>query len=480
MSSLRTLKNLPEWLELDYFQRPRAIKSLWKPVALAAFLAATAALLAVAIIHQTGSPRLASIYQAGPLSPAHALFADDCGKCHVESFRTWDRLRQFDSAVRSVSDETCQQCHAGPIHNGKQLVSTNCVSCHREHHGRAALTQVADVGCTSCHANLAAAVKSGEQPAFRDVVSWADHPPFARRWEGGPNDPGTIAFNHAVHLDPNGISTLEDPEAGDRRTVRKVLQCADCHQPDQAGRTMQPIRYASHCGSCHPLTVSLPIQTETEAARLALKQFRQTPAPHQEPEIVRAVLRDRLTELIKKTPELLRVEANPVDAPRPIPGTVPGRPETVSREEFDWVGKQLIEVEKPLFWSKSQAGCAYCHQRIGSEKPADGKLPQFARSQIDERKYADVGIRSEWFPHSRFKHDSHRMLTCTECHPAATSRLTSDVLLPEIDTCRRCHDAGRGSSGRTDCIACHGYHPSVGKRDFHGKLNIDQALHRER
>ncbi len=477
MSSLRTPKNLPEWLELDYHRRPRALKSLWKPLVLATLFGAAVVMLVLAVVQKQGSPRLASIYQAGPLSPAHALFNNDCGVCHVEGFRTGDRLLRLDSAIRSVSDETCQQCHAGPVHNAKQAHNTGCVSCHREHHGPAMLKQVADAGCTGCHAHLAAAVKRGGQPAFRDVARWADHPAFARRWEGAPADPGTVTFNHAVHLDPDGVSVLHDPDTpppADRRGQRKVLHCADCHQPDKAGRTMQPIRYASHCGDCHPLTVSVPIQAETEAAGLALKHFRQTPAPHQEPEIVRAVLRDRLTQLIQKTPDLLGVPSPSAKPARPIPGTPPTRPETVSREEFDWVGKQLIEVEKPLFWSKSQAGCAYCHQRAGPEQ-SPGALPQFAASQINERKFADVGVRAEWFPHSRFKHDSHRMLNCAECHPAPTSRLTSDVLLPEIDTCRRCHNAA-AASARTDCIACHGYHPSAGKREFHGKLTIDQAL----
>jgi hypothetical protein len=478
--SLRNLKNLPEWLELDYYQRPRSLKTLWKPVILFTLTSAVVAMLVALVVQKKVAPQLAFAYQAGPLTSAHAMFNNDCGKCHVEAFRTLTRLGKFDGAIRAVPDETCQQCHAGPVHHAKQIRSENCVSCHREHHGAAKLALVSDASCTNCHADLAHAVKPGETTSFQNVARFADHPPFVQRWEGAPADPGTISFNHAVHLDPRGVSVLHDPvstkPADDRRQERRTLNCQDCHVPDAAGRTMLPIRYESHCKSCHPLTPSLALPSNDEAVKQALAQFSRTPAPHLAPEIVRGVLRDRLTQLVKATPSLLQGEPKKADEPRAIPGTPPSRPEVVSREEFSWVGKTLIEVEKLLFWSKSQSGCAYCHQRVNAPAPKPGELPTFAPSKINERTFPGLGVRAQWFPHARFKHDSHRMLDCVDCHDARTSRVTTDVLLPGIDTCRRCHNGTVGASARTDCAECHTYHPSAEKRDFRGRLSIDQAL----
>lgn len=478
--SLRNLKNLPEWLELDYYRRPRTLKSLWKPVVLFTLIAAVSVLLVALVVEKKMVPQLASAYQAGPLTSAHAMFNNDCGKCHVEAFRTLTRLGKFDGTIRAVPDETCQQCHAGPVHHAKQIRNDNCVSCHREHHGPASLAMVSETGCTNCHADLAHAVQPGAKTTFQNVARFADHPPFAQRWQGAPVDPGTIAFNHAVHLDPRGISVLHDPVSdkpgNDRRKERKTLQCLDCHVPDAGGRAMLPIRYDAHCLACHPLTPFLSVKAEDAGTKQAMARFAQMPAPHQAPEIVRGVLRDRLTQLVKAAPNLLGGEPKPPEESRSIPGTPPGRPELVTREEFAWVGKTLIEVEKPFFWSKSQSGCAYCHQRVGSETPKAGELPKFALSNINERSFPDLAVRTQWFPHARFKHDSHRMLDCADCHDARNSRLTSDVLLPGIDTCRRCHNGTAGASARTDCVECHTYHPAAEKREFRGRLTIDQAL----
>jgi hypothetical protein len=482
MSSLRSPKTLTEWEELDYFRRPRPLKALWKPVLLSTLAVGVLAMVALAVLQKKVAPGLAMAYQAGTLSSAHALFNNDCSKCHVEAFKTWDRLWQFNSAVRAVSDETCKKCHPGPIHNAMQIRQDSCVSCHREHHGRARLDQVPDAHCTACHADLTNATRA-TRPLYRDVPSFAAHPPFAQRWEGAPKDPGTIAFNHAAHLDPDGVLTpFKDLPAqdGDRREQRKRLECKSCHEPDEAGRYMKPISYEKHCKECHPLTVSIPVKNE--GAGEALAQFSSIPAPHQPPDMVRAVLRDRLTLFIQKNPQFLKArplaDSNP---PRPIPGSKPGRPEVVSKEQFEWVGRQLIEVEKPLFASRT--GCALCHQEIKPLDPLKGELPRYALSRINQRSFpvsaglpAGETLSSRWFPHSRFRHDSHRMLDCTQCHDARKSRLSSDLLLPGIDNCRKCHDARPGASARSDCVECHTYHPDAEKKANHGKLTIDEVL----
>ncbi len=493
MSSLWNSKSLAEWQELDYFRRPRPLKALWKPVLLTTLALAVVAMVAVAALQKKVVPRLAAIYQAGPLSPSHALFNNDCGQCHVEGFKTWDRLQHFDSTIRAVSDDTCSKCHPGPTHHPDLVQSgPHCVSCHREHHGQVPLSRVHDGDCTSCHRDLPASIEKGKQTVFRNIAAFAGHPEFVQRWEGAPKDPGTVAFNHAVHLQPDGVLTycaeqrtklggtpgrLGGDAEVDRRMQREVLQCNKCHELDEAGRYMLPIRYEQHCNQCHPLTVGIPVRTDAADAKRALAEFSRTPAPHQAPEVVRAVLRDRLTQFIQANPGFLKIDSKGPEARRPIPGSKPNRPELVSKEEFEWVGRQLIQVEKPLLTSK--AGCAYCHQEITPEKRKEGALPGFALSRINQRTFAAIGSSSRWFPHSRFRHDSHRLLDCTQCHDARSSRLTSDVLLPGIANCRNCHNnpasdrSLSAGSARTDCVECHAYHPADQKRAWSGRLTIE-------
>jgi hypothetical protein len=445
MSSLRNPKALTEWLQLDYFRRPRRLKALWKPVVLATLAGGVLAMVALAVAQKKLAPHLATAYQAGPLSSSHALFNADCARCHVEAFKTWDRLWQFDGNIRAVPDSACLQCHPGPVHQPDLVRQESCTGCHCEHRGHASLARVPDGHCASCHGDLKVQLQPDTEPHFQSFTTFADHPPFQQRWQGAPQDPGTIAFNHRAHL----------------HNSPRVLQCGDCHVPDEAGRAMKPIRYETHCKECHSLTVWVTSQLESPPAREALAAFRRTPAPHQPPEVVRAVMRDRLTVFIQGNPAFLGTEPQ-TQVPRPIPGSKAARPDGVNREDFEWVNKQLREVEKPLF--ASRGGCGYCHREIDADiRPGDA-LPRYAPSAINERDFSLIGKSSRWFPHSRFRHSSHRMMDCQQCHPAAGSEKTSDVLVPTLDNCRQCHGSRSGAGARSDCIKCHTYHPRTEQR----------------
>lgn len=479
MSSLRNPKTLADWMELDYFRRPRCLKSLWKPVVLTTLVIGVATMVALAVLQKKAAPRLATAYQAGSLSTAHAMFNNDCSQCHVEAFKTWDRLWRFNGSIRAVPDDACQKCHPGPIHHVEQVRNDSCVSCHREHHGHTQLNLVADGDCVQCHKDLRAATRSDFAVHFKDVNSFKGHPDFALRWEGAPKDPGTIAFNHAVHLQPKGIMELDSKQHNelkgteDRRVLRPPLQCGECHVPDEAGRYMKPISYEQHCKKCHPLTVAVTAPAAGPGVQQARTAFSREPAPHQMPEMVRAALRDRLTQFIKQNSAFLTPDPKAEAVPRPIPGT-PARPELVTKQQFEWVGEQLIKVEKPLF--NSQWGCAYCHREEDKDKRQEGQLPRFAPSNINERTFPQIGQSPRWFPHSRFNHASHRMLDCQQCHPAATSQKTSEVLMPTIDNCRNCHGTHAGASARSDCVECHTYHPNAGRQQWHGKLLIENIV----
>jgi hypothetical protein len=544
-SALRDPKTLAEWIELDYFQRPRPYRRLKRSIFWATFLGA----IVVTAWTLLGGKR--TVYEAGPVSTAHAMFNNECERCHSESFQPLYRFLLADPHVRSVSDDTCRSCHAGSVHHGNALAQMvpDCAGCHREHRGRALLARVPDGQCTACHADLKTI--DGKLTYSQRITDWnANHPAFGR-WRGAPlKDPGTIRFSHEAHLVPGGILDIDraqwekqreklqnlggvsleipDPnhfrpesadamaEATDIEHIRApftglcraavlgpslrtgglvaresaaapftgllavgleplalwqaqesqarnhvVLECVSCHQLDPAGRYMLPIRYDQHCQQCHPLSVQLVGEWKNGREREIASAFSKKPAPHptpaEGPETVRAALRERLTELIQNAPGLVGAEGLP--ASRPVPGS--RRAEPLTGEQWDWTNRQLGHLERVLF--DGAGGCQYCHQEVTNPERRPNGLPAYRVSAIPSR----------WFPHGVFRHDSHRMLTCGECHPAANSKQSSDVLMPAIDNCRACHNSRVGA--RTDCAECHMYHNVEGKQQFRGIFTMDQS-----
>ena len=107
----------------------------------------------------------------------------------------------------------------------------------------------------------------------------------------------------------------------------------------------------------------------------------------------------------------------------------------------------------PLF--DGAGGCRYCHVEKQRMRPA-GTIPEYKRTAVPLR----------WFPRAQFDHAKHSMLQCGDCHPAATSRQTSDVLLPTIGQCAKCHQKGAATgTARADCLECHRYHAPLTERE---------------
>jgi hypothetical protein len=479
-SSLRGPKTLSRWLELDYFDRPRKLRRLWRVVLLLTLLVAVAGVLAWAL-----PPGRRTALQAGPVSAGHAMFNHDCGRCHTGEARTFDRLRRLDPGLRSVPDSACLACHSGDVHHATQVGAQRCASCHKEHRGRPALARVEDAHCTACHADLRR--NDGAKPDYHAHVSGfaaGRHPEFRLFAGGPPADPGTIQFNHKVHLVEGGVWTVDDKQltkqgeqvrkqggrpgplfeegAGHGAKALKQLECRSCHQPDQAGRYMQQINYDRHCQSCHPLAVQLIGGWKGEEMEGLVRPFSRAPAPHpsptQAPEMVRGAIRDRLARFIMQEANaraILRAPAA-VEPERPIPGA--GRPPPLTEEAHAWVNRQQEQVERLLF--DGAGGCKFCHQEKTTPATRRDGLPDYHRSNI----------RTRWLEHAVFSHKSHRLLSCTECHAAPNSARHTDVLLPRLETCLKCHSA-RERKARSDCVECHTYHPE--KRDgFRGRLSI--------
>jgi hypothetical protein len=477
-SAFRDPKNLPDWIELDYFRRSRFLWWLRRRVTWLTLLVCVALAAAAVFL-----PRTSRLYQAGPVSTAHAMFNNDCAQCHTENFQTARRFWPANESVRAVPDEACTRCHDGPPHHAEQKRSDRCAACHREHRGRVALARLPDGQCLACHSDIRGNSRRGEACPLENVKGFPDgHPEFAL-WRGqsplapGKKDPCKIRFNHKLHLEKeegggllapvtfrpgmtfreNPPEFQENPPGPPRLKTKSVeLDCTACHRPDPAGRYMLPIRYDQHCSQCHPLWVQIAGTIKGADAQKAAEAFAREPAPHPQPgqgvESVRAALRERFLGFLRRNPLVLGGgEGTPARA-RPQPRS----PQAISRPQWDWVKRELSESERLLFVNEQEAhnhpvlldrsgGCAYCHLEKEPGRRVGG-LPEYEKTNIHAR----------WLPQSRFSHESHRMLDCTECHAARVSKDTEDVLMPKLETCARCHNARVGA--RSDCVECHTYH----------------------
>src|SRR5262245_64651057 len=110
-SPLRDPKSISEWVELDYFRRPRRLRRARRALVWFTLLLGAGG-LALALW-----PASHPVHPAGPVAPAHAMFGNDCRQCHTEFFRPAERLFRADEALRSVSDAACKRCHDGPPHH---------------------------------------------------------------------------------------------------------------------------------------------------------------------------------------------------------------------------------------------------------------------------------------------------------------------------------------------------------------------------
>ena len=194
---------------------------------------------------------------------------------------------------------------------------------------------------------------------------------------------------------------------------------------------MAPVRYTKHCAGCHPNTF------HPEAG----------PAPHDRPEVIHAYLRGLFSEYIVSHPE---------ERTDPRRFRLGREPSVSVTSQADWVNEQVSEAEKLLF--RDPKRCAECHFM---DWPADAAFPTVEPTRMPVR----------WLPQSVFDHGMHRLLACGECHPAATSTETKQILLPGVKNCQGCH---RPEGAPIRCSECHTYHPATGPREMNGRQKIQQ------
>lgn len=319
---------------------------------------------------------------------------------------------------RKVEGAACVSCHDGPAHQAQQTFAPACRSCHVEHRGNA--LAINDASCTQCHGNLR--TKDGQSRVAARITGFdGTHPEFGAL--KAPADPATIKFGHAVHMKPD----LRGPDGPVQ------LQCAACHKPVGSG-PMSTVNFEEHCQSCHPL----------EFHRKIGKVL-----PHDKPEVARAFARQALAEYIAAHPGDVNMVEPAIDprimTPRPGP----------AGNAAEWIRRGMEDTETLM----RRKTCVECHTPSG-----DFEIPP---AQVAKR----------WFPNAKFDHMPHQLVGCTECHGAAASKETADLLLPGIATCQRCHRASNPSASAA-CTECHVYHDWTKAKAIDTKRTIDELLNR--
>ena len=434
---IRTTKKLSQRINREYFKKRFPLVQ-WRLNLSIVFVALGVIWLGWAALARSEKP-----YNAGPITASHALFSQRCSDCHVQS----------GIFTNSVTDQSCNSCHNGPIHQENQVSGPACVSCHMEHKGKELLAHTSDNSCTQCHADLK--VKSGVIKVAAKINSFSDgHPEFTPR-RAGFKDEANIKFNHNTHL--------RKAVQGPKGSVQ--LKCGDCHRAGVTDRPwpygsnvnnrpsinssqtnaknshralMEPVDYYENCSACHPLQFDKRIQDAV---------------PHnKKPEEVRAYMKTRLEAYIGAHP-------NEIPWVEPPNAQLPTRPpEAPAKSAAEWVQRRMNDAEL-LLWNKT---CKECHSLTYASAKATPEVPK-------------VNFTTRWLKKGSFDHQAHQMVQCESCHTnAAASKLTSDVLIPDLKSCQSCHKSGTKESANASCYECHQYHDWKKEVPVDAKYTISQ------
>ena len=417
------------------------------------------------------------------MSQPHSVLEKECSACHVKNASAFSA---------KVADSACLDCHDGPAHHDSKIAAPNCATCHVEHRGRVNIRAASNEACAECHENLRSA--TGTLHYAADIRSFEDgHPEFAalRPVADVPaHDPATIKLNHAIHMKP----IRQGPNG-----PMVQLECADCHRNFGATWRFALSQYPSLTGyqmhrdmpidnlpfplpTFHPLSPSShrermwPVQFTYACSGCHLLSFDKRfdeGVPHDKPEVVHAYLLKKFREYIAAHPGDVRVVRDPS---RDLTGkTLPTEVRVLTPEQ--WVIERTADAEL-LLWRKT---CAQCH--LLSARFSDGETPSqnapWLRTAEGNRsilrplpEIVPAYVAQGWMPHARFDHDAHRGFSCVNCHAKAlTSTESSEILLPGIETCKKCHAPGP-EHAESRCFECHTYHDWSRRKEVTPKFTL--------
>jgi hypothetical protein len=413
-------------------------------------------------------------FNTGPLSRSHAHLKNSCVSCHVPERLTSNSAGQapaffqvlndrFEKGAPSFEriDRACAQCHQQhDFHEPNVITNRSCSACHKEHQGLDAMMAVGNLDCASCHNNskvMQSSADLGKQlpPArfhlnpkmvnFRQVTLQLPRPAdgytktFASFREGHPpfqlqresvRDNNVLRFNHQRHLNSSDIPPTKSGK----------LDCNYCHQPEPNGRYMQPISFEAHCQECH----SLQFDVKNPDFQL----------PHGDAQLVRTFLRTlpaQYAELARRRRGLTnetKINEFAVQQVRQLLKQFPNA-EELERSVFFTTDPYKSSQQNDARSRAKYTGCAFCHE-----------VKQAAGISYPTAEITKPVMIERWLPHAHFSHAKHETVaSCRECHvAAASSKLTSDVLMPTKESCVRCHSAAGIARKASECATCHLYH----------------------
>jgi len=401
----------------------------------------------------------------------------------------------------------CTKCHAG----GKDAMSGNCLSCHRDidwlaRQGRGyhAAREVRGATCASCHPDHA-----GQD--FR-LIKWPDgsREKFDHRRAGWALTQGHARLDcadcHTPKLQVSQAARLTAGKSGNGLTGLETA-CASCHEDVHRGGL------GSECSKCHDAgkwNITPGFDHDTTAYPLTSKHA--------------AVKCDKC----HLTPALARRQdaaGRPIPVYRPVPhqscadchkdphaGRLgPNCSGCHTTSSFRLIDKQNFEHDRtryPLKGKHAAVRCAGCHKDFSTpalKKPAfqscgachndaHGGTATLAAKPADcDQCHAVTGFTPATFTVARHQtskyplEGKHQTVTCSSCHrkesnPALAARLGSSkvVIRPGFGRCLECHAdlhggqlAARADKG--DCAACHkltGWTPSGFDAAQHAKLRL--------
>jgi len=326
-------------------------------------------------------------------------------------------------------------------------VSLTCASCHEQDDaGRYMKPIQFDRHCAACHTSNLPNIDGlpaphGDMGALVDRLGAS----LAREYSA-------ISTAHVLHLNPETARMQELLAAGvqaERLTgvaedgqKRLVLTCASCHQLSDNPPELRAIVFEHHCIACHD---EKPEERPTEF-RAGTQSGEDLAASGDWSKSPRGAIGDSISAPgAGMLQEYLASSAVSQPRPKQVTQIAPKGLDLSNLGEVWLVKRRAAAYARML-----EDSCTKCHTGKSITPPppdSPGEPFNIAPPMIPDR----------WLDRSVFSHQSHRALTCLECHEqAATGRFTTDIMLPSIESCRQCHTPAAGV--RSDCVMCHVYH----------------------
>ena len=397
-----------------------------------------------------------STWSSGQLSLAHHDLEDNCEACHATPFVT-------------VQDETCLTCHEelgdhakkprlldgmAPLPSGEAwqwaVAETlgnegpgSCTSCHLEHEGNVRQQAATQQFCADCHQDLDARL---DDVSFSNADNFgAKHPQFRPTFytEYGQDEPVRVSLDKAIE-EKSGLIFPHDVHMDQRGGVARMaqsldqygepLECSNCHELTDDKIGYKPVEMEPSCEACHSLVSGRDANGFTSLRHGDVK------------------------DLMEDLANMNTGPKRPVVSGRARPGQfATGGAYAIN---FGRPASSLIAINRALLPGGT---CGDCHIRTTSDGRPD-LIP--------------VNLPDRFLEHGFFTHVGHEDEECTTCHEADTSKVATDLLMPDIESCQDCH-AGetlaasdkpfvltsgivgmvdRGEKVPSSCAMCHGYH----------------------